>query len=36
MLPSILEKATYVLSILLLFLQHQLSVSQSLLAVTDD
>jgi len=35
MLPSILEKASYVLSILLLFLQHQLSVSQSLLAVTD-
>jgi hypothetical protein len=35
MLPSILEKASYVLSILVLFLQHQLSVSQSLLAVTD-
>jgi hypothetical protein len=35
MLPSILEKASYVLSILLLFLQHQLSVSQSLPAVTD-
>jgi hypothetical protein len=35
MLPSILEKASYVLSILVLFLQHQLSASQSLLAVTD-
>lgn len=35
MLPSILEKASYVLSVLLLFLRHQLSVSQSLLAVTD-
>jgi len=35
MLPSIFEKASYSLSILVLFLQHQLSVSQSVLAVTD-
>lgn len=35
MLPSIFEKVSYVLSILLLFTQHQLSVSQSVLAVPD-
>jgi hypothetical protein len=35
MLPSIFEKASFVLSILALFLQHRLSVSQSVLAVTD-
>jgi hypothetical protein len=34
-LPSIFEKASYVLSVLVLFLQHQLSLSQSLLAVVD-
>jgi hypothetical protein len=35
MLPSILEKASYVLSILVLFLQHELSVSQALLTLAD-
>jgi hypothetical protein len=35
MLPSIFEKISYVLSILLLFTEHQLSVSQSVLAVPD-
>jgi hypothetical protein len=35
MVPSIFEKVSYVLSILVLFVRHQLSVSQSVLAVTD-
>jgi hypothetical protein len=35
MLPSIFEKASYSMSILVLLLQHQISVSQSVLAVTD-
>lgn len=35
MLPSILEKASYVLSILVLFIQNELSVSQALVALPD-
>jgi hypothetical protein len=35
MLPSVLEKASFVLSTLVLFVQHRLSVSQALPATTD-
>jgi hypothetical protein len=34
-LPAILEKASYVLAILVLFVQHRLTVSQALPATTD-
>jgi hypothetical protein len=35
MLPSILEKASYVLAVVVLFVQHRLSVSMALPATTD-